>query len=101
MLHLACAAPGPLAGLGIARRSVARRAGLALFGFLGFDRAGGGAQLALQVRGAGLDCVQLGPRLVCQVVGNRKFGHPTAFFRLAFTELAELLLSGSHGSSLQ
>ena len=86
-LHLG-AQLGALAVLGVANGSVARRAGRALFGFLGLDRDGRSAKLALQVRGAGLDSVQLGARFVGQIVGDRQLGHPAAFLRLAFAKLA-------------
>ena len=68
-----------LAVLGIARRGFAGRAGRALFGLLGLNRRGGGADLAFKIGDAGLDRVQLGSRFVGERVDNRQLGNPAAF----------------------
>ena len=61
----------PLAVLGVAFRLAGSLAGGALFGLLGFDRDHGGAQLALQVRGAGLNSVEFGAMFVGKRIDAR------------------------------
>ena len=82
----------PLALFGI-RRIGCLGLGLA-FLLLEPDRRG--ADLAFEVRGAFLDCVQLAAGLIRQVLGLAQFGHPAAFAALAVAKLADTTLGICH-----
>ena len=88
---------GALAVLDIAGGGAGSRAGRALFGIFVVDRDLGRTQLALQVRRALLDGVELGARLIGQRLGRGQFGHALALFGLAFAKLAKAFDGLSHG----